>query len=125
MIRFRSTMALAVLALVGMVAMANAADPVVVAGACCDSGCENVCVRVPETRKVVKRVYTDVCEPLCLPKCSLLGHLFGHKDCGECGPCGECSQLTKKTLVVKLRTCEVPTTKCVVQPACAPGAPIK
>jgi hypothetical protein len=61
-----------------------------------------------------------VCEPLCLPKCSLLGHLFGHKDCCDGGECGKCYRCSKKTLVVKIRTCEVPTSKCVAQPAGGP-----
>jgi hypothetical protein len=125
MIHIRSTMAIAALILTA--AVATAADPISPASCCdkgCDKACDNVCVRVPEIKKVTKRVYTDVCEPLCLPKCSILGHLFGHKDCEDCGACGECSQWKKKTLVVKLRVCETPGTKCVAQPACAPCLPV-
>ena len=118
--RFRMLTALAVLTAAALVGVATPADRVA-PGACCD----NVCVRVPETKKVVTRVYSEVCEPLCLPKCSILGHLFGRKDCCADGACGECSQRTKKTLVVKLRTCDVPSSKCIAQPACAPGTPVK
>src|SRR5258708_36074543 len=77
MIRFRSLMAVAALCLAGTAS--TAADPGL-PGACCDSGCQKVCVRGPETKKVVKRVYTDLWEPLCLPKCSILGHLLGQNE---------------------------------------------
>src|SRR5262245_23308507 len=122
MIRFRWMMAALLVA--GLAGMANAADPVAPAPLCCSD--DVVCVRVPEIKKHTKRVFTDVCEPLCLPKCSLLGGLFGGKDCCDGGACGECSLWKKKTLVVRIRTCEEPSSKCVAQPAaCAAACPVK
>ena len=118
MIRFRWMMAALLVA--GLSGMAAAADPVAPPLCCSD---DVVCVRLPEIKKVPKRVYTDVCEPLCLPRCSILGHLLGHKDCCDGGVCGGCSLWKKKTLVVKIRTCEVPSSKCVAQPAGGPCAP--
>ena len=49
-------------------------------GGCCrDHGCpqDGVCVPYTKTKQVEKRCYTDTCEQFCLPKCSLLGGLFG------------------------------------------------
>jgi hypothetical protein len=84
-----------------------------------DGECK-VCQPVTETKKVSKRVYTSVCEDFCLPRCSFLGGLIGHSDCGECkdAKCGPVH--AKKYLVVKIRTTEECVTKCVPKPACEP-----
>src|SRR5262249_60237140 len=98
MIRFRWMMAALLVA--GLSGISAAADPVTPPLCCSD---DVVCVRVPEIKKVPKRVYTDVCEPLCLPRCSILGHLLGHNDCCDGGGCGGCRLWKKKTLVGEIR----------------------
>jgi hypothetical protein len=99
-----------------------------------DHGCphDGVCVPYTKTRQVEKRCYTDTCEQFCLPKCSLLGGLFG--GCGSCGGCGdgscgagscgadhECGHVrTKKYLIVKIKHEEECVPACKVESCAAP-----
>ncbi len=111
---------------------------------CQKCGGAATCQIVCEMKKVKKTVWTVECEEFCpmLPGCGLLGSLCC-KDCGrgcDCGECGVCSQAdcrkdscdacaslhrpihepkcgkvrTRKTLVKKEITCEVPSYKTVV-----------
>jgi hypothetical protein len=88
-------------------------------GPACDN-CTNcapssVCVRVPEAK--TKVVYGSRCVEYCLPSCSLLGGGCD-SDCGA--PCGK---VRNKHVLLKKVVDDCPTTKCVPQPACVPGAP--
>ena len=93
----------------------------------CESGsCEiptkTICVPECATKKVTTTLYSSVCEPFCVPKCSLFG-FFGHCD----GNCANCEHpRNKRYLVIKTCTEEVPVVKCnaVTVPACGPtGCP--
>lgn len=129
-----SALAIAGLALLGVaqIASADAGD-----GGCCG---KKGCTSVPDVKKVAVRCYSDTCEDLCVPKCSLSQFchgLFrdwhckdycagGHCDggggdagCGEC-PKSKCKKMhcPQKTLIVKIRVHEEAVRKCV--PTCCP-----
>jgi len=90
-----AALAVAALGLFGLTRNAAAADnPVMQTGCCptvhsgcCDDGCHKMCRPTVETRSVPKRVYSSRCEDFCLPKCPLLGKLFGCSDCCADGAC--------------------------------------
>jgi hypothetical protein len=115
-------LAAAVLGLLGVAVKVFAADDAVVIEAG-EGSCHKVCRPVTDTRKVPKRVYTDVCEDFCPAKCGLFGCFSGHKQCDEegAGCAGQCGHVrTRKYLVVKIQQKEECFTKCVVeQQACA------
>ena len=67
------------------------------AAGCCETPTKTVCVPECTTKKVTTTLYSSVCEPFCLPKCSLFG-LFGHCD-GNCASCEH--PRTKRYLVIK------------------------
>jgi hypothetical protein len=72
-------------------------------GDCCDG--HKVCVPTPDVKVTEKRLYSAKCQDFCLP-CSCWDMLF-HR-------CGGCSKVhTRKVLVLKIRKCETPTTRCV------------
>lgn len=122
MIRNLFVSTLSVLGLVGLIQIAAAQAPMVVGGGCpCPEPCpEKVCRRVPDTKTVTERKYSDTCEDYCRPKCPCFFGLFG----GGCGDCGTVH--TKKYLVIHFPKHEECVTKCVVetvQPACQPTCP--
>ena len=113
---------------------------------CCGTcGSNKVCKVVCETKKVKKTVWVVECEEFCpsLPNCCRARKSCGgdcQADCGEegcggkdcCDPCAslrrpmvppKCGKVrTRKKLVKKQITCEVPVYKCVVvccEPSCA------
>lgn len=119
--------AAAAAALLGMAAIASAADnPALAPGCCADACCTKVCRPTVETKKVTKRVYDDSCEDFCLPKCSLFGCLFGHSssrgdDCSDCTKCDHHPR-TRKYLLIRTRTHDECEHKCVVvNEACCPA----
>jgi hypothetical protein len=141
-----SALAVAVLGLLTVTQIASA-DPG--DGGCCGKKCTSV----PDVKKVAVRCYSDTCEDICLPSCCLSqfcsglfrgwhcpdycggGHCGGgHCDSGACDTgCDSCSEgkckknhCPKKELVVKIRTHEEPTRKCVadVCPAGGCAAPV-
>jgi hypothetical protein len=75
-------------------------------GSPCPTDCgHKVCEKVPDVRKWEHRDYGDKYEDFCLP-CSVWGMLTHSCDCSKV----HC----RKQLVVRIRKCEEPTTKCVV-----------
>src|SRR5262245_23306669 len=89
----------------GAGACPSAACPADCAPACPTDCGKKVCVPTPGVRKFEKREYTDKYEDFCLP-CSCWGMLTHHCDCSKVHK--------RKLLVVKIKKCEEPTTKCVV-----------
>lgn len=91
----------------------------------CGHACEccKTCRLVPSTKKVTKNVYHTECEDFCVPAHS--AHEICRDECGRrqvvvTPRCGEVR--TRKKLIKKEVTEEVPSTKCVVEylcPACA------
>jgi hypothetical protein len=106
---------------------------------CCPATCcpEKVCQSVPDTKKVVKRVYGDKCEDFCLCRPTLFGGLFNLQEaiakdrgcdasCGACESCacGSCGNPhVKKYLLIHNREHEECATKCVVVEQGCPAAP--
>jgi hypothetical protein len=133
-----STWAMAGSALADDVVVVQACGQACGQGGCCrDRGCPHggVCVPTTETKKIDKRVYTDICEQFCVPKCSLLGFLRGggcDSDCenGSChdGNCHQCEHpRTRKYLVVKIKHEEECVPACKVEQGCctAPSGTIQ
>jgi hypothetical protein len=114
--------AAAAVGVLGITAIASAADnPVVASGCGADACCNKICKSVVEQKKVTKRVYDDSCEDFCLPKCSLFGCFFGHSSCSDdCGKCGHVK--TSKFLLIRNREHEECVRKCIVvnEPCCVP-----
>jgi hypothetical protein len=122
-----AAIATAALTLFGLTRSVAAADNVIVQagccstgpGVCCDDGCHKACRPTVETKDVAKRCYGSRCEDFCLPKCSLLGHLFGGSCCSEGGADGarhDCEKpRTRKYLVLYIHHHEECVPKCVVE----------
>jgi hypothetical protein len=130
-----AALAIGTLALFGLTGNVAAADNVIVqTGSCdtghhagCDDDCHKACRPVTETKDVAKRCYGSRCEDFCLPKCSCLGHLFGHSGCSGCsdgceeGACHDCEKpRTRKYLVLYIHHHDECVPKCVVEYQCCP-----
>jgi hypothetical protein len=82
--------------------------------------CHKVCRLVCDVKKVEVTCFEVQCEDFCAP----LPRLCGHGCCSDCGH-GACNPpkcgnvRTKKTLVKRTVTKEVPTYKCVVEYLCS------
>jgi hypothetical protein len=123
-----AALAMAALGLFGLTRSAAAADNTVIQtgccsavhSGCCDDGCRKVCRPTVEPKDVAKRVYSSDCEDFCLPKCPLLGKLFGGSDCccadAACHDCGK--PRMRKYLVVHIRHHEECVPKCQVEYCC-------
>ena len=132
----------AALCLLAAAQLASAADApgVVDAGCapvnCCPAACcpQKVCQSVPDTKKIVKRVYDDKCDDFCLCRPRLGGGFFNLQEaiakdrgcdasCGACESCGNCScPRVKKFLLIRNREHEECGTKCVVVEQACPAA---
>ena len=88
-------------------------------GCGCDALCCKVCRCVPSTKKVTKTEYSCECEDFCVPGPSL--RTVCHDECGKkkivyTPTCAEVR--TRKKLVKKETSKDVPTTKWVVENLC-------
>ncbi len=126
-----AVLAVAALGLFGLTRNAAAADNTVIqtdccptiSSGCCNDSCQKVCRPTVETRNVPKREYSSRCEDFCLPKCSLLGKLFGGSGCCGDGAGHDCEKpRTRKYLVLHVRQQEECVPKCVVESQCCPTA---
>lgn len=126
-----AALAVAALGLFGLARNPAAADNAVIEtgscptvhSGCCDDGGHKVCRPTVETKDVSKRVYSSGCEDFCLPKCPLLGKLFGGSGCCADGACHDCEKpRMRKYLVLHVRHHEECVPKCVVDYPCCPTA---
>jgi hypothetical protein len=124
-----AVLAVAALGLFGLTRKAAAADNTVIQtgccptvhSGCCNDGCHKVCRPTVETRDVPKREYSSRCEDFCLPKCPLLGKLFGSSGCCADGAGHDCERpRMRKYLVLHVRQHEECVPKCVVECQCCP-----
>ena len=85
-----------------------------------DSACvplKTICVAEPTTKVTITPLYSKVCEPLCLPKCSL----FSSTGCCD-GGCGRCMHPRNKYYLV-VRPCKEERPAVVCKPVLVPACP--
>ncbi len=78
-------------------------------------GCSTpkICRPAVGTKKIDKRVYGSLNEPLCVPRCSVLALIRGHGSCCSCPVCE--APRVRKVLLIKIRKEEHHEKKCILQ----------